>query len=65
MCEIIPKTKNTNKKKGGNSLRTFYEIAALLHIRQEMKKVYRQEDIKMACQIALAIWVICFLASRF
>ena len=64
MCEKIPKTKKIKVKKGV-SLRTFYKMAALLHIRQEMKKVYRQEDIKMACQIALAIWVICFLVSRF
>ena len=65
MCEKIPKTKNTNKKKGGNSLRTFYEMAALLHIRQEMKKVYRDQDVKMACQISAAILLICWIVSRF
>jgi hypothetical protein len=29
-----------------------------------MKKVYRDKDIQMAMQIAAAILIICFIASR-
>jgi hypothetical protein len=62
---VKTKTKQTtnNKKKGG-SPQNFVTIAALLHKNWRMKKVYRDKDIQMSMQIAAAILIICFIASR-
>ena len=33
--------------------------------KRRMKKVYRDQDVKMACQISAAILLICWIVSRF
>lgn len=33
--------------------------------KRRVKKVYREEDVRMAMQIAAAILIICFIVSRF
>jgi hypothetical protein len=35
------------------------------YIKTEETKVYREEDVRMAMQIAAAILIICFIVSRF
>ena len=58
----IPKNKTKNKRK-----RRFNSLtikAALFTIKTEEIKVYREEDVRMAMQIAAAILIICFIVSR-
>jgi hypothetical protein len=54
------KTKNKRKRRF-NSL----TIKAALFTIKRRRKVYREEDVRMAMQIAAAILIICFIVSRF
>jgi hypothetical protein len=61
---VIKPTKLQIIKKKGGTPQNFVTIAALLHKNWRMKKVYREEDVRMAMQIAAAILIICFIVSR-